>query len=77
MKEKKIYNCCEYCNKEHKDVSPPTKDQYKQGLICIGEFSSILLDNFKSGKSHSKSLQGIFCNADCLTKFIIKSRCGK
>ena len=75
MKDKKIFVYCEYCNKAYEDISPPSKEQYKQGVIQLGEFSSVLLNvKRNASSSHSKNLEGIYCDIDCLTKHIEKAR---
>lgn len=70
MKNTKSFNFCEYCNKMWENVSPPTKEQYKNGFIKIEGYSSVLL-NVKNG-SHSAFLNGIYCDYKCLLKQIKK-----
>ena len=72
MKDRKTFTYCEYCNTAWEDVSPPTKEQYKNGFIKIGDSSAVMLDT--KGIAHAFSLYGIYCNSDCLMKNIEKAR---
>jgi len=65
MKEEKTFYYCEYCNKAIEKQSPPSTDQYVQGLIQIRD-GSILLNNLKKEKSHAETITGYYCNKDCL-----------
>ena len=74
MKPNKTFTYCEFCNASHEEVSPPSKEQYENGMIKIGENSSILLpiaivkQNRKKriADSHAKDLEGLYCNYKCL-----------
>lgn len=74
MKSKKTFHYCEYCNRPIEDVSPPSKKQYEQGVVRIGDYSDVLLSkelvkkNHRKGysDSHCKSLEGYYCNYLCL-----------
>ena len=70
MKKIKRFNYCENCDKAWEDESPPTKEAYKSNLIKLENNSSVLLNT--TGSTHSKNLDGIYCNIDCLAELVKK-----
>jgi len=79
MKNKKQFKYCEYCNEPHEDISPPTKQQYEEGLISLHEMFSTLLLPKKVAKArttkgysigNSFDLAGTYCNRKCLNNHI-------
>ena len=78
MKRTKTFNYCELCDRAMDAESPPTREQYEAGLIHIQGDSSVLLPNavvkrnHKTGHtdSHAKTLDGYYCNYDCLLDHI-------
>jgi len=78
MKKEKTFNFCEYCDKAWENISPPSKEEYKNGLIRIEEGNcqigamSILRAKAKRG-SHCLSIGGVFCNLNCLIAYIKKN----
>ena len=72
MKPTKTFKYCEHCNEPIEDISPPTPLQYAQSVISIAQHSSILLP--KSARDNenncSVSLDGYYCNSECLAKHI-------
>jgi hypothetical protein len=84
MKPEKKFTYCEYCNTAIEITSPPTKKQYKKGIIEIKNGTillspKIVKQNHKKGitDSHSKNINGYFCNYRCLIKYIKKILCIK
>jgi len=73
MKKTKTFKYCEYCDKAWEDISPPTKEAYKRGLIKIDE-AVMLLAKPKRKKgcssSHSVYIGGIFCDKKCLLEYL-------
>lgn len=66
MKKEEIYRRCEYCDKLILIESPPTKESYENGQIEIMS-GTILLPKSVSAPSHRmESLDGIYCNVECL-----------
>jgi hypothetical protein len=75
MKNSKTFIYCEYCDKPHIDDSSPTAEQYYNGLIHIEKGSIILLDvKNKKHPSHSKFIDGVYCNSRCLLSHLDKIR---
>ena len=83
MKRAETYLRCENCDAMILEISPPTKEQYKQGLIELGmrgdicSGGSVLLDvKDKPNKSvaHSADLRGAFCDWRCLLEYILRAR---
>ena len=69
MKNQKIFNYCENCDKEIEDKSPPHNEQYEQGIIHIEKGSTVLLSEEIAkcyDNHHSKSITGYYCDFNCL-----------
>ncbi|MHB8844458.1 MAG: hypothetical protein ACYC7L_06870 [Nitrospirota bacterium] len=45
MKKTQTFKYCEFCDKALLDVSPPTPEQYEQGMITVRE-GSVALTNW-------------------------------
>ena len=78
MKTQKLLIQCEFCDQpvaEHL-----SKEGYENAQVFLGENSTILLPkrvvkkNHKKGfsDSHAKSIDGYYCNPECLISYIKK-----
>lgn len=77
MKPVRTFVECEHCGTLIETVSPPSERQYQQGLIELGEGSTVLLDvKDRPGRSvaHSAPLQGLYCDLECLLEKIRHER---
>lgn len=73
MKGKKTFKYCEHCNTPIEDVSPPSYEQYEQGVIDITTGRLLLPKEVAEKRtqpgyamSHAESLDGCYCNLMCL-----------
>ena len=73
MKKTQTLKYCEFCDKALLDVSPPTTEQYEQGMITIRE-GSVCLNELVSAKrgGHAAYFEGTYCNLGCLMSQILK-----
>ena len=71
MKKKKTYKYCEFCDEAYLDVSPPSKDQYEQGLIEVKGISVLLPEEISGRKKTcAMNADGVFCDVECLYQYI-------
>jgi len=80
MVKTRIYEVtdCNFCGKQISVESPPSKKRYNNAEIHISDLSSILLpeslvgENVDNGhcESHAASLDGYYCNPECLAAYI-------
>ncbi len=70
MKFVEQYARCESCD-TLLSLDPSTeKEQYEKGRIRVMAQSTILLNTLGSLDSHSKSIDGYYCNIDCLIEHL-------
>jgi hypothetical protein len=73
MKETQTFKYCEFCDKALLDVSPPTDEQYDQGMITVQEGRICLGEELsKKRGGHVAYFDGVFCNHVCLMSHILK-----
>jgi len=70
---KQITNC-EHCGRVIDLASPPLREYYKDGRIDIGKHSSVLLDRPENATSHAASLEGFYCDIECLVAHVKELR---
>ena len=71
MKDKKTFRYCEYCDRGWLDVSPPSENEYENGLIEI-DGGCVLLPKNIAGNTHTANIGGIYCGLECLKNHIAK-----
>lgn len=64
---------CDFCGEEYIDESPPPREQYEMGRIELRDSTMLLPSGVVNARrrdgradSHATSLDGQYCNIDCL-----------
>ena len=64
---------CQHCDSLLEAGSPPPREAYRNGRIDISS-GFFLLDLPRTSQSHAASLDGIYCNLECLIAYIKAAR---
>jgi hypothetical protein len=65
---------CEQCGEQIDMQSPPMRKYYREGRIDIHEHSTVLLDRPSDAQSHAASIDGYYCDLECLVARIKELR---
>lgn len=81
MKQTELYYRCEYCDALIKMSNPPIEKDYENGRIEIKDGTMLLskafIDSRRNGdklKVYAISIDGMYCDVDCLVKRLRKER---